>query len=115
MNFKSTVLRPIENNRRHKELAAAITSAPGKSKVEIYTVQIVVDDKLLIELDNKPFQKLEGSRRSLFESLEKPLLKPLPGYRYEFARWKKAVKAGFDTCRQTATLSIFLRCSPPVI
>lgn len=46
--------------------------------------------KLLIELNNKPFQKLEGSRRSLFESLEKPLLKPLPEYRYEFARWKKA-------------------------
>ncbi|MFY9411335.1 MAG: IS21 family transposase [Dethiobacteria bacterium] len=46
--------------------------------------------KLLIELNNKPFQKLEGSRRSLFESLEKPLLKPLPEYRYEIARWKKA-------------------------
>jgi transposase len=45
---------------------------------------------LLIELNNKPFQKLEGSRRSLFETLEKPLLKPLPVQRYEFARWKKA-------------------------
>jgi transposase len=46
--------------------------------------------KLLIELNSKPFQKLEGSRLSMFETLEKPLLKPLPAQRYEFARWKKA-------------------------
>lgn len=46
--------------------------------------------KELIVLNNKPFQKLEGSRLSMFESLEKPLLRPLPAHRYEFARWKKA-------------------------
>jgi len=40
-------------------------------------------------LNNKPFQKLEGSRRSLFETLEKPALKPLPSQRYEFAEWRK--------------------------
>lgn len=35
--------------------------------------------RLLVELNNKPFQKLPGSRRSLFETLEHPALKPLPG------------------------------------
>lgn len=44
----------------------------------------------LDELNHKPFQKLEGSRASLFESLDKPALKPLPATRYEFAEWKKA-------------------------
>jgi transposase len=45
---------------------------------------------LLIVYNNKPFQKLEGCRRSAFEMLDKPLLKPLPQQRYEFAQWKKA-------------------------
>lgn len=41
-------------------------------------------------LNDRPFQKLEGSRRSLFEALEGPALRPLPPERYEFAQWKKA-------------------------
>lgn len=46
--------------------------------------------ELLVVLNDKPFQKLEGSRRSLFETVDKPALKPLPPQRYEFAEWKKA-------------------------
>jgi len=46
--------------------------------------------QLVDKLNDKPFQKLEGSRRSLFEELDRPALKPLPGRRYEFAEWKKA-------------------------
>jgi transposase len=46
--------------------------------------------ELLHELNNKPFQKLEGSRRSLYETLDRTALKPLPAQRYEFAEWKKA-------------------------
>ena len=45
---------------------------------------------LLVELNNKPFQKLPGSRRSMYESLDRPALKPLPVMRYEFAQWKTA-------------------------
>jgi len=44
----------------------------------------------LEKLNSRPFQKLEGTRRSLFESIDKPALKPLPAARYEFAEWKKA-------------------------
>lgn len=40
--------------------------------------------KLLVVLNDKPFKKLPGSRRSTFESLEKPALKPLPTHPYEF-------------------------------
>jgi hypothetical protein len=32
----------------------------------------------LERLNTRPFQKLEGSRRSLFESLDQPALKALP-------------------------------------
>ena len=46
--------------------------------------------ELLIDLNGRQFKKLEGSRRSLFETLERPALLPLPENRYEFAQWKKA-------------------------
>jgi len=41
-------------------------------------------------LNQRPFQKLEGSRLSLFEQLDKPALRPLPERPYEFANWKLA-------------------------
>jgi transposase len=47
-------------------------------------------EKLLIELNRKPFQKLPGSRRSMFEAVDKPALKPLPQHPYQYAEWKKA-------------------------
>ncbi|MBL0941814.1 MAG: IS21 family transposase [Alphaproteobacteria bacterium] len=50
---------------------------------------------LLDELNQRPFQKLPGSRLSHFQDIEKSALKPLPTTRYEYAEWKK-VKAGFN-------------------
>jgi transposase len=47
--------------------------------------------RLLELLNDRPFQKLEGSRRALFESLERPALKPLPSAHYDFAQWKRAL------------------------
>jgi transposase len=46
--------------------------------------------KLLTELNQKPLQKLPGSRRSMFEAVDKPALKPLPQRPYQFAEWKIA-------------------------
>lgn len=46
--------------------------------------------KLLTEMNNRPFQKLEGCRRSLFEAVDKDALRPLPLHRYQYADWKKA-------------------------
>ncbi len=45
---------------------------------------------LLKELNGKPFQKLPGCRKSMFETLDRPALKPLPTRAYQFAEWKKA-------------------------
>jgi len=46
--------------------------------------------KLLEKLNNKPFQKLPGCRKSMFESIDRPALKALPADPYHFAQWKKA-------------------------
>ena len=46
--------------------------------------------KELEKLNNRTFQKLDTTRKALFESLDKPALKPLPSRPYEYAEWKKA-------------------------
>ncbi len=51
--------------------------------------------RLLKEIVDIPFQKLEGTRRLLFESLDRPAMRPLPTTPYELARWKK-VRVGID-------------------
>jgi len=45
---------------------------------------------LLVELNDRPFKKLPGCRRSAFEALDRPALRPLPGTRFELGRWKRA-------------------------
>jgi len=40
--------------------------------------------ELLIDLNNRPFKKLPGCRRSLFEQIEQHTLQPLPKQRYEY-------------------------------
>jgi transposase len=44
----------------------------------------------LIEFNNRKFQKLDTTRRQLFETVDKPALKPSPARPYEYAEWKKA-------------------------
>lgn len=46
--------------------------------------------ELLERLNTRPFKKIEGCRRSRFEELERPALKPLPVRAYEFGEWRKA-------------------------
>jgi transposase len=46
-------------------------------------------------LNERPFQKLDGSRRSLFEEVERVALRPLPARPYEYATWK-AVTVNID-------------------
>lgn len=44
----------------------------------------------LAALNERRFQKLPGSRRELFERLERPAMQPLPAVPYDFAEWRKA-------------------------
>ena len=43
---------------------------------------------LLEKLNARQFRKRPGSRRELFEQLDRPALEPLPVERFEIARWK---------------------------
>lgn len=53
--------------------------------------------ELLERLNHRPFQKLDGCRRSAFESIDQPMLQPLPARRYELSLWKKA-RVNIDYC-----------------
>lgn len=46
--------------------------------------------RLLEVLNDRPFQKLPGTRRSRFEELDRPELTPLPSTPYVYAEWRKA-------------------------
>jgi transposase len=43
----------------------------------------------LEDFNTRPLQKLKVSRRSLFETIDRPAMKPLPSVRYEYAEWEK--------------------------
>lgn len=51
--------------------------------------------ELLAALNERAFKKLPGSRKTLFESLERGALRPLPEVAYEYAEWKK-VRVNID-------------------
>ncbi len=55
--------------------------------------EAIVD--LLEDHNQRPFQRLDGTRLSLFETIDKPALLPLPPQPYQYAEWKKA-RAGID-------------------
>lgn len=44
---------------------------------------------LLDQLNNKPFQKMPGTRASCFTQIDAPALQPLPAQRWEFAVFKR--------------------------
>lgn len=47
-------------------------------------------------LNDRSFSKLEGTRRGLFEELDRPALRPLPALRFQSAEWKTNVGVGID-------------------
>ena len=46
--------------------------------------------ELLVRLNQRPFRKREGSRASLFETLDQPALRPLPSERFDLSQWSRA-------------------------
>lgn len=52
---------------------------------------------LLKDLNNRPFQKLPGSRRTQFEAIDRPALNPLPVQTFEYTEFRK-VRIGLDGC-----------------
>jgi transposase len=55
--------------------------------------------ELLEKLNARPFARgLDGCRRSAFDTIDRPAMKPLPSTRYELAEWKFDVGVGLDYC-----------------
>jgi transposase len=67
------ILAPLRNHTFH-------THAEANREVK----------RLLEELNDRPFQKLPGTRRTRYEELDRPALRPLPAEPYTYAEWKKA-------------------------
>ncbi len=51
--------------------------------------------RLLDELNDNPFKKLPGTRRSRFDEIDRSALRPLPATSYEFSEWRRA-RVGID-------------------
>ncbi|QOX65671.1 IS21 family transposase [Anoxybacterium hadale] len=74
-----------------RRIIAALRNRRFFSVMEINQAIAIELDKLI----NRPFQKLEGNRKTAFEAIDKPALKPLPAARYEYADWADA-KVAFN-------------------
>jgi transposase len=71
-----------------------VASLRNRKFFSLDEVNIAIGE-LLDRLNERPFKKLEGCRRSLYEALDKPVLGPLPRKRFEVADWKN-VGVGID-------------------
>lgn len=69
-----------------RQLIAPLRHRTFTSLFEInHALQLALKD-----YNNKSFQKLEGSRLSFFQNIDKPALKPLPLQPYEWAEFRQA-------------------------
>ncbi len=53
---------------------------------------------LLDRLNARLFQKREGSRRTAFDTIDRPAMSPLPPRRFELGEWKLGLAVGIDYC-----------------
>lgn len=51
---------------------------------------------LLKQLNNRPFKRLPGCRRTRFEELDRPVLRPLPDKPFAYGEWSNKLKVGPD-------------------
>jgi transposase len=65
-----------------------IASLRNHTFFSIGELNVAIKEKL-VDLNNRPLQKLKVSRRHLFETIDRPAMKPLPERRYEYAEWEK--------------------------
>lgn len=66
-----------------------IAALRNRTFFTLYEVNTAIGE-LLEKLNQRLFKKMKGSRKSLFEEIEKPVLQSLPSERYMLAEWKKA-------------------------
>jgi len=60
----------------------------------LHEIRVAIKE-LLEDANNRPFKKIQGSRKTMFVELDKPALSPLPERPFEFAEFRKA-RVGVD-------------------
>ena len=63
----------------------------------LYELNKAIRQRLIL-FNQRPFQKKEGSRESIFLGEEKPYLAPLPATRFELCEWKTATVQFIVSC-----------------
>ena len=82
-------LRNRATRRSSRQATSRCTSSVSRSSKPSSSALALVD------LNNRPFKKLPGCRRSAFLSMDAPALKPLPAARFAISRCK-AAKVNID-------------------
>jgi hypothetical protein len=65
-------------------------------------------------LNQRPFKKRAGCRRSLFEQIDGPALRPLPAQRYDLSVWSKAL-VNIDYFRTVWLISMAKGMMPVIV
>ncbi len=65
-----------------------IAALRNRKFFSLYEINNAIAEEL-VNLINRPFQKMNGNRASAFEKIDKPVLQPLPSTRYEYSEWKE--------------------------
>jgi len=81
--------------------------------------------ELVEKLNQRPFQKREGSRLSLFRELDQPALQPLPTERFDLSEWSQATvnidyhiqfdRSFYSVPYQLARQTVEVRATPTTI
>jgi len=71
-----------------------IAALRNRQFFSLYEVNRAIAEELL-KFIHRPFQKMEGNRKTAFEKIDKPCLQPLPATKYEYADWKET-KVAFN-------------------
>lgn len=79
----------VENTVAHTS-TSMIAALRHQKFFSLYELNLAIRKKLQ-EYNAKEFQKREGSRKSVFDEVEKSYLMPLPTNDYEVASWKTAI------------------------
>lgn len=71
-----------------------IAALRNRQFFSLYEINQAISEEL-IKFVNRPFQKMEGNRKSAFEKIDKPCLQPLPPVKYEYSDWEET-RVGFN-------------------
>ena len=83
--------KPGAENTVYNAATAIVARLRGRTFASVGELNAAMRP-LLDAFNAEPFQKREGSRASVFEEVERPLLRPLPSVPYEACEWVRGRK-----------------------